>query len=85
VPKMLTVERKFFVKMLTDVCVRVYQSDEDYETYDTVLELDELLNLDTDAERTAYIQVSNLPVLAIYLQQMQRSRAWREFILRMHS
>ena len=38
----------------------VCQSDEDYETYDTLLELDELLNLDTDAERTAYIQVHGL-------------------------
>jgi len=35
----------------------VCQSDEDYETYDTLLELDELLNFDSDAERTAYIQV----------------------------
>jgi len=35
----------------------VCQSDEDYETYDTVLELDEVLNLDTDTERAAYIQV----------------------------
>lgn len=38
------------LKILFDI------SDEDYETYDTVLELDEVLNLDTDAERTAYIQ-----------------------------
>lgn len=38
------------LKILFDI------SDEDYETYDTLLELDELLNLDTDAERTAYIQ-----------------------------
>jgi len=41
-------------------CMCVCQSDEDYETYDTLLELDELLNLDTDAERTAYIQVHSL-------------------------
>lgn len=38
------------LKILFDI------SDEDYETYDTLLELDEVLNLDTDAERTAYIQ-----------------------------
>jgi len=43
--------------MCVCVCLFVCQSDEDYETYDTVLELDEVLNLDTDAERTAYIQV----------------------------
>lgn len=45
------------LKILFDI------SDEDYETYDTLLELDELLNLDTDAERTAYIQerISNAP------------------------
>lgn len=38
-------------------------SDEDYETYDTVLELDEVLNFDTDDERAAYIheRISNAP------------------------
>jgi len=40
-------------------CMSVCQSDEDYETYDTILELDEILNLDSDAERTAYIHVIN--------------------------
>ena len=39
------------------VCMCVCQSDEDFETYDTLLELDELLNFDSDAERTAYIEV----------------------------
>jgi len=45
----------------------VCQSDEDYGTYDTVLELDEVLNLDTDDERAAYIQVTSpiSPVLAV--------------------
>lgn len=45
------------LKLLFDV------SDEDYETYDTVLELDEVLNLDTDTERAAYIQerISSAP------------------------
>ena len=32
-------------------------SDGDYETYDTILDLDEVLNYDTDAERSAYIRV----------------------------
>jgi len=40
-------------------CMSVCQSDEDYETYDTILELDEILNLDSDAERTGYIHVIN--------------------------
>lgn len=31
-------------------------SDEDYETYDTILDLDEILNLDTVEERAVYIQ-----------------------------
>jgi len=31
-------------------------SDEDYETYDTILDLDELLNLDTDPQRSQFIQ-----------------------------
>jgi protein phosphatase 1 regulatory subunit 14B len=38
-------------------------SDEDYETYDTILELDEILNLDTDEERSVYIRerISSAP------------------------
>jgi len=31
-------------------------SDEDYETYDTIIDLDELLNLDTDSQRSQFIQ-----------------------------
>jgi len=31
-------------------------SDEDCETYDTIIDLDELLNLDTDSQRSQYIQ-----------------------------
>jgi len=48
-------------------CTCVCQSDEDYGTYDTVLELDEVLNLDTEDERAAYIQVTSpiSPVLAL--------------------
>jgi len=60
-------KNQFFSLLCVCVCVRVCQSDEDYETYDTLLELDELLNLDTEAERTAYIQVICLPLLALSL------------------
>jgi len=38
-------------------------SDEDYETYDTILDLDEILNIDSDSDRAAYIQnrISHAP------------------------
>ena len=45
------------LSLCTCACMCVCQSDEDDDTYDTLLELDEILNLDTDADRTAYIQV----------------------------
>jgi len=61
------------VTLYTRVCMCVCQSDEDYETYDTVLELDEVLNLDSDTERAAYIQVTSLLHSYLYYPNLYSS------------
>jgi len=45
------------VHIVYNVSFVCWQCDEDLETYDTLVELDELLNLDTQVERAEYLQV----------------------------